>query len=161
AAPGATRYPGSSRPIRRGPEGADPQVHRRRQSRHHRMSRGKVTEALVARIRRQVDEHQLLLWLDPDRHYGDIPALLAEDRVPVATYRNSVFELRHSIDGVLAGWERSPLVVYVPLPEADVMAPLAELAAAAVVLKPGQQPPVRNTRLAVVARAALLDHLPT
>ena len=100
------------------------------------MSRGKVTEALVARIRRQVEEHQLLLWLDPERHYGDVPALLAESGVPVAAYRDSVFELRHSIDMVLAGWERSPLVVYVPLPEADVMGPLAELAAAAVVLKP-------------------------
>ncbi len=124
------------------------------------MSRGKVTDALVARIRRQVEEHELLLWLDPERHYGDVPVLLAADGVPVATYRNSVFELRHSIDAVLAGSERSPLLVYVPLPEADVMGPLAELAAAAVVLKPGQQPPVRNTRLAVVARAALSDHLP-
>src|SRR5262249_6631243 len=132
----------------------------RRQSRHSRMSRGKVTEALVTRIRRQVDEHQLLLWLDPDRHYADIPALLAEDGIPVATYQDSVFELRHGIEAVLAGWERSPLVVYVPLPEAEVIGPLAELAAAAVILKPGQQPPARNTRLALVARAALSVHLP-
>lgn len=124
------------------------------------MSRGKVTDALVARIRRQVDEHQLLLWLDPERRYGDVPALLAKDGVPVETYLDSVFELRHRIDRVLAGPERSPLVVYVPLSEADVMGPLAELAAAAVVLKPGQQPAFRNTRLAVVARVALADRLP-
>jgi hypothetical protein len=124
------------------------------------MSQGKVTEALLARIRRQVDEHQLVLWLDPERHYGDVPALLANDGVPVETYRDGVFALRHRIDGVLAGPERSPLVVYVPLPEADVLGPLAELAAAAMILKPGQQPAVRNTRLTVVARAALADRLP-
>src|SRR5262249_24315735 len=125
------------------------------------MSRGKVTESLVARIRRQVDEHGLTLWLDPERQYENVAELLAGDGVPVDAYRDSMFELRHRIEGVLAGWERPRLLVYVPLPEAQVAGPLAELAAAAVVLKPGQQPPPRNTRLAVVARAALADQVPT
>lgn len=124
------------------------------------MSRGKVTDVLISRIRRQVEEHRLVLWLDSERHYADVPALLVEECIPVEVYQDSIFELRHRIDGALAGWERTPLVVYVPLPEAEITGPLAELAAAAVVLKPGQQPPSRNTRLRVVAHAALVDHVP-
>lgn len=124
------------------------------------MSHGRVTEALLARVRRQVDEHGLVLWLDPERLYGTIPQLLAQEGVPVQVYQESVFEVRRRIDSVLSEWERPRLVVYVPLPEAQVAGPLAELAAAATVLKPGQQPPARNTRLAVVARSALADHVP-
>jgi len=54
------------------------------------MSPGKVTESLVARIRRQVDEHGLVLWLDPERQYENGAELLAEDGVPVETYRDSI-----------------------------------------------------------------------
>jgi hypothetical protein len=124
------------------------------------MSHGRVTDALVARVRRQVDEHGLVLWLDPERQYGRIPPLLGLEGVPVQVYDISVFELRRRIDSMLAGWERPQLVVYVPFSEARVAGPLAELVAAATVLKPGQQPPTRNTRLAVVARSALADHVP-
>ena len=47
------------------------------------------------------------------------------------------------------------LVVYVPMDQAKTDHALAELEAAGVVMQPGQQPPNRNTRLAVVARNAL------
>src|SRR5262245_12538467 len=125
------------------------------------MSAGKVSESLVARIRRQVDEHGPVLWLDPEQQYKHVAELLTEDGVPVEAYRDSIFELRRRIERALAGWERPRLLVYVPLPETQVAGPLAELAVAAVVLKPGQQPPSRNTRLAVIARAALTDQVPT
>jgi hypothetical protein len=47
------------------------------------------------------------------------------------------------------------LVIYVPLDQSQTDHALVELEAAGVVMQPGQQPPQRNTRLALVARNAL------
>src|SRR5205085_10801940 len=47
------------------------------------------------------------------------------------------------------------LVGYVPMSQAESHSALIELEAAGVVMRPGQQPPNRNTKLAVVARNAL------
>ena len=46
-------------------------------------------------------------------------------------------------------------MVYVPHAQADTHHALIELEAAGVVMQPGQQPPPRNTRLAIVGRNAL------
>src|SRR5262249_16201018 len=60
-----------------------------------------------------------------------------------------------AIDDRLRGEAPPRLLVYVPADRARCHSALAELEAAGVVLQPGQQPPTRNTRLAVVARNAL------
>ena len=52
-------------------------------------------------------------------------------------------------------FSRRSLIVYVTLDQANTDHALVELEAAGVVMQPGQQPPNRNTRLAVVARNAL------
>ena len=124
------------------------------------MSRGKATDVLLGRVARQVAEHGLVLWLDAEGLYKDVLGHLVADGVAVEAYRDGVFELRRRIEPALAAPEPPRLVVYVPLSDAEVLGPLAELAAAAVVMKPGQQPPARNTRLSVIARAALADQVP-
>jgi hypothetical protein len=53
------------------------------------------------------------------------------------------------------GEEPPRLVVYVPMAQDQTHHALIELEAAGVVMQPGQRPPARNTRLAVVARNAL------
>jgi hypothetical protein len=63
--------------------------------------------------------------------------------------------LRHEIDRWLNDTQPPRLVVYVPISQADAHGALIELEAAGVVMRPGQQPPNRNTKLAVVARNAL------
>jgi len=45
--------------------------------------------------------------------------------------------------------------VYVPIAQTETDSALIELDCAGATMQPGQQPPVRNTRLAVVARNAL------
>src|SRR5262249_33686661 len=65
------------------------------------------------------------------------------------------FELRHQIEPLLDGNEPPRLLVYVPLDQTETHHALAELESAGVVLRSGQQPPTRNTRLSVVARNAL------
>jgi hypothetical protein len=123
------------------------------------MSLGKATEILLGRIIRQVADHGLVLWLDPEGLYKEVLGDLARKDVAVEPYRDGVFELRRRIEPALAAEEPPRLVVYVPLPDTEVLGPLAELAAAAVIMKPGQQPPARNTRLSLIARAALADQV--
>ncbi|HUY31317.1 MAG TPA: PglZ domain-containing protein [Pirellulales bacterium] len=119
------------------------------------MTQGVVTQHLVSLIARQVDDHGLVVWYDAERHYQDVAAGLTIPETAIARYDGSFFALRREIDHLLNGLGPPRLVVYVPLDQADTHHALAELEAAGVVMRPGQQPPNRNTKLAVVARNAL------
>lgn len=121
---------------------------------------GRVSETIKERVLRQVDEHGIVVWFDPERVYGAVPDELAASGATVVRFQGSVFGLRQRVEILLAALDRPRAVVYVPAAEGDLRAPLAELVAAGVTLRPGQQPVALNTRLSVVARAALLGVLP-
>lgn len=112
-----------------------------------------VTDYLSSLIAKQVEEHGLVVWYDPEQAYT--AAALNWPATTLARYDGSFFQLRQSIDHLLNGRQPPRLVVYVPLERADTHAALVELEAAGVIMQPGQQPPNRNTRLAIVARHAL------
>ncbi|GIX04290.1 MAG: PglZ domain-containing protein [Planctomycetaceae bacterium] len=114
-----------------------------------------VTEYLVQQIAKQVDENGLVVWYDPEGAYAEVAAALVLPNTTVASYTGSFFQLRHEIDSLMNGEQPPRLVVYVPKAPADTHDALIELEAAGVVMRPGQQPPSRNTKLAVVARNAL------
>jgi len=118
---------------------------------------GPVSRLLLERIAEQVERHGIVVWYDPEGHYRELAEHLDRELpdTTVALYRGSFFELRHEIDPLLEGEDPPRLVVYVPLDPTETHHALVELEVAGVVMKPGQQPPARNTRLAVVARAAL------
>lgn len=116
---------------------------------------GVASNYLRELIARQVDEHKIVVWFDPERHYASFAAALALPATTIARYEGSFFALRHQLDHLLNGDDAPRLVVYVPLSEDATQDALVELTAAGVVLKPGQQPWQRNTRLSVVTRAAL------
>jgi hypothetical protein len=120
---------------------------------------GIVTDHLRAVIAREVDRHGLVVWFDPERQYVDAAADLELPDTAVARYDGSFFALRHGIDPLLQGDEPPRLVVYVPLDSAATANALCEAQAAGVTMCPGQQPPSRNTRLAVVARNALREQM--
>ncbi len=121
---------------------------------------GKVTQFLVDRILRQVGDHGVVVWFDPDQSYAQVPSLINENDLVVEGFDGSVFDLRRRIEPLLAQDEPPKLVVYVPGRHDRLAEALAELVAAGALMKPGQQPPGRNTRLAVVACAALNPILP-
>src|SRR5439155_1741149 len=73
----------------------------------------------------------------------------------IALHRDSFFDLRYEIEPLLENFERPRLIVYVPLEAEETDHALAEVEAAGVILRPGQQPPTRNTRLSVIAKNAL------
>lgn len=114
-----------------------------------------VTDYLFQLIAKQVEERGLVVWYDPEQAFATAAAELAIPKTTVARYDGSFFRLRHEIDHLMNGDLPPRLVVYVPEERRSTHNALVELEAAGVVMQPGQQPPNRNTRLAVVARNAL------
>ena len=114
-----------------------------------------VTEHLIELIAKQVEDRGLVVWYDPERAFASVAAELTISKTTVARYDGSFFRLRREIDHLMNGDLPPRLVVYVPEERRSTHNALVELEAAGVVMQPGQQPPNRNTRLAVVARNAL------
>ena len=121
------------------------------------MSPALVTDHLVGLIAKQVDDRGLVVWYDPDGIYARVVATVHLPETMVLRYEGSFVDLRWRIDqqNLMDGEEPPRLVVYVPLAQDQTHHALIELEAAGVVMQPGQQPPARNTRLAVVARNSL------
>ncbi len=116
---------------------------------------GVVTEQLIQQISKQVDDHALVVWYDPETHYRAVAADLTLANTTVARYDGSFLQLRRDIDPLMNEHHPPRLLVYVPMDQGETDHALAELDAAGVVVQPGQQPPARNTRLSLVARNAL------
>jgi hypothetical protein len=114
-----------------------------------------VTEYLIQLLAKQVEDRGLVVWYDPERAYAQAVVELALPKTIIARYEGSFFRLRHEIDNLLNNGQPPRLVVYVPMSQGDTQSALIELEGAGVVMRPGQQPPNRNTKLAVVARNAL------
>ncbi|HBL24226.1 MAG TPA: hypothetical protein DDZ40_08930 [Deltaproteobacteria bacterium] len=121
------------------------------------MGIGIVTKHLINLIAKQVNDNGLVVWYDPDGVYADVLPSLNLSDTDVLCYQGSFIELRWKIDQrhLMDGEEPPRLVVYVPMAQDGTHHALIELETAGVVMQPGQQPPARNTRLAVVARNAL------
>jgi PglZ domain len=116
---------------------------------------GIITDYLRSLIKKQVDEHGLVIWYDSERQYAAISGRLEIPNTTVAHYEGSFFALRHQINALMQGTDPPRLIVYVPVAQANTHNALIELETAGVVMQPGQQPPSRNTRLSIVARNAL------
>jgi hypothetical protein len=116
---------------------------------------GIVTDYIRNLIIKQVDEYGLVLWYDPERHYASVVDDLSLPGTSVARYTDSFFALRHEIEPLMRNGKPPRLVIYVPLEPEQTHHALIEAEIAGVVMKPGQQPPSRNTRLSIAARNAL------
>lgn len=108
-------------------------------------------------IAKQVNDNGLVVWYDPDGAYETILPVLNLPDTELIRYEGSFFRMRLEIDQkhLMDGEEPPRLVVYVPMAQDHTHHALIELESAGVIMQPGQQPPARNTRLAVVARNAL------
>ncbi len=116
-----------------------------------------VTDHVVSLIAKQVDDHGLVVWYDPEGIYAQAVETVDLPDTTVLRYEGSFVDLRWQIDqkNLMDGEEPPRLVIYVPMAQDQTNHALIELETAGVVMQPGQQPPTRNTRLAVVARNAL------
>ena len=124
-----------------------------------------VTETLLLLLRNQLQNHTVV-WYDPDNHYQTlVDRLRPEDVGAKRIYRylpeKGFLWLRYQLEPDWGPAETSPpLLIYVPKARADAQQALIEFEVAGVVMGPGEQPPERNTDLAVVARKALAQKLP-
>ncbi|MBI4639611.1 MAG: PglZ domain-containing protein, partial [Candidatus Tectomicrobia bacterium] len=118
-----------------------------------------VTNHFFQLISKQVKEHGLVVWYDPERYYEgalqDLEAHLQPQATSLAIYSGSFFALRCEIEPLMNDLDPPRLVVYVPMNPTETYNALAEVEIAGVIMKPGQQPPTRNTRLSLIARNAL------
>ncbi len=116
-----------------------------------------VSDHLRNLVERQVKDHGLVVWFDPEGHYRDFVDDLSLPETAVEVCGESFFELRRRVEPHLsADGDRPPrLVVYVPRSEEETRDALVELTGPGVVMKPGQHSRNRNTRLSVVAKTAL------
>jgi hypothetical protein len=114
-----------------------------------------VSDYLRSLIYGQVKDHSLVVWYDPEGHYLDFVRGLDLPRTTVACYQGSFFALRHEIDHLLDNDGPPRLLIYVPLDRSEAQNALIEAEAAGVVMRPGQQPKDRNTRLSLIGRNAL------
>ncbi|MBN1854455.1 MAG: hypothetical protein JW829_17115 [Pirellulales bacterium] len=123
---------------------------------------GKVTDELIGLIAKQVDDHGIVVWYDPERIYGAVARGLNLTETTVFHCTNGFFELRHRIDPLLEFVEEGGhlrihaevpprLVVYVPQDRSETHYALVEVESAGVVIEPGANPWQRNTRLKVLA----------
>lgn len=118
---------------------------------------GAVSDHLRGLVERQVKDHGLVVWFDPEGHYRHFVDDLSLPETAVEVCGESFFELRRRVEPHLgADGDRPPrLVVYVPKGEEETNDALAELTIPGAVMKPGQHSRSRNTRLPVVAKTAL------
>ncbi|MGO9468217.1 MAG: PglZ domain-containing protein [Isosphaeraceae bacterium] len=118
-----------------------------------------VTNYLLQLIAKQVEDHSLVVWYDPERAYGsafrELEQRTRDHGLRTIRYDGSFLQLRREIDPLLNDQHPPRLLVYVPMDQGETDHALIELEAAGVVVQPGQQPPARNTRLSLVARNAL------
>jgi hypothetical protein len=126
-----------------------------------------VTQTLLNLIREQIHEYGTVVWYDPDRAYLEVarnldPEAVGAEHVFSYDARRGFVALRHDLEPVWAEPTHPPkLLIYVPLAQAETEQALVEFEVGGVVMRPQQQPQVQNTALAMVARMALADVLPT
>lgn len=116
---------------------------------------GTVTDYLRTQIAKQIDDNGIVVWYDPEKHYAQVVEQLNLPNTNFAQYKNSFLSLRQEVDHLMDDLHPPRLLIYVPLEPTATHNALIELESAGVVMKPGQQPPQRNTRLSVIARNAL------
>lgn len=124
-----------------------------------------VSDTLLHLIRKQIETHGVVVWYDPERGYFDLASSLVPKVVAGASvYRyepeRGLIWLRRQLEPLWQGTDPPRLLLYVPLSQAETQNALIEFEVAGVVMRPGQQPPERNTSLATVARRALASVFP-
>lgn len=125
---------------------------------------GKVTTLLLDLLARQVQDHGVVVWYDPDKQYLEVAVGDTLAGVPLLRYEGSYLELREKLEPYLEyvvpgdridpdKLEPRPVIVYVPLARRDSHHALVEAEAYGTVIEP-EGPWQKNTRLRGLAERA-------
>jgi len=122
---------------------------------------GFVADTLIDLLRSQVEAHGTVVWYDPEKAYSEVAQSLSPEGLAGAAVQRYDPErgfiwLRRQLEPLWAERTDPPrLLIYAPLAQGETRNALIEFEVAGAVMRPGQQPPERNTALAVVAHRAL------
>lgn len=122
-----------------------------------------VTDYLIQLVQLQVDEHHVVVWFDPEKHYENLADAKNFPNSHLYAYDPNMgfMALRRQLEEVWRGSEPPRLLIYAPIAQEDSQHGLLEYIRAGVTLQPGEQPLERNTRLALIAQNALKCVLPS
>ena len=116
---------------------------------------GIVTDYLIELVQKNLKNHGIVIWYDPEKQYNTVVEKLIND-IPVFFYVGSYFEIRHKLEPYLDAKEKEKVLVYVPKEHNEISSPLIEAECYGIFIKPGG-PTGRNTRLEILARNSLLE----
>jgi len=119
---------------------------------------GKVTDFLIEQIKKQITENHIVVWFDWERGAPQYTVVIKDLEIPDATiirYDGSFLKMRYEASPLMIKNQAPNLLMYVPMEEKDTENALVGFTKTGIVIKPGQSPWQRNTRLAVIARQAL------
>ncbi len=123
---------------------------------------GKVSKAIENLVTKQIQDHGIVVWYDPEQVYTDLVSRLELPKTTILKFDGSFFELRYRMEPLLEFVDEKEnlctdtgipprLLVYVPMDRASTHYALIEAEAAGVIMQPGATPWQRNTRLKVLA----------
>jgi hypothetical protein len=115
---------------------------------------GVIIDELRRLLERQLNDKQIVLWFDPERHYEPALNELGLLNTTVLRYRDGYYRLRYEAEPLLRQPQKPRLLVYLPVDYEAARLPLAELIAFGETLRPGEKG-LANTRLGVIACRAL------
>ena len=124
-----------------------------------------VNNSLIQILSAHVNQHNTIVWYDPQGAYLDVVQILTPDKVSGAAVHRyeperGFLALRRELEALWNREQPPKLIIYVPLEQSACRHALVEFEVAGVVLRPGQQPPEQNTSLASIARQALPQVFP-
>ena len=116
---------------------------------------GIVTDYLIELVHKNLKNHGIVIWYDPEKQYYTVVEKLVND-IPTFFYDGSYFEIWDKLEPYLDAKEREKVLVYIPEKHDEIASPLIEAECYGIFIKPGG-PTGRNTRLEILARNSLLE----
>jgi len=121
---------------------------------------GKVTEHIFGIVKRQLAEHGIVVWYDPEKSYARLLPQLSSAGLDIIFYQDGLFKLREELEPFLEfvdeqgniknGAEIPPeLIVYIPLKREKTVFALIEAETAGIVIEPDSPLPECNTKLSL------------
>src|ERR1039458_4808700 len=115
---------------------------------------GVILDELRQVLTKHIQDHGLVVWFDPDRHYESVLNQIQIPGCQMLVYDGSYYALRAAAEPLIRNLEPPRLLLSLPLEYDDAHLPLSELITLGETVRPGVMGQ-GNTKLAVIARRAL------
>src|SRR5438445_10398433 len=98
---------------------------------------GVILDELRQVLERQIREHGIVTWFDPEGHYRSVLDQLQIDGCRVIPFSGSYYEIRAQAEPLIRGSAPPKLLFYLPVAYEDARLPLAEALVLGMSVRPG------------------------